>query len=101
MKQAFENRSIKEAKKAKEIEIQANKNPFQLKLEERAEKQRLVNFLNFYFVRNFLNGVLYIKEHSHKVLYAKNLFLKWFKGLKHYNLLYDLSHPVTDVEFCK
>ena len=54
LKQAFENRHMSQVKKAKEEEIKASKNEIQLKLEEQAEKLRLVTvipmtFAEFYF----------------------------------------------------
>ena len=42
LKQAFENRHMSQVKKAKEEELKASKNEIQLKLEEQAEKLRLV-----------------------------------------------------------
>ena len=54
LKQAFENRHMSQVKKAKEEEIKASKNEIQLKLEEQAEKLRLVTVIlmkivEFYF----------------------------------------------------
>ena len=54
LKQAFENRHMSQVKKAKEEEIKASKNEIQLKLEEQAEKLRLVTMIlmkivEFYF----------------------------------------------------
>ena len=54
LKQAFENRHMSQVKKAKEEEIKASKKEIQLKLEEQAEKLRLVTVIlmkivEFYF----------------------------------------------------